>query len=255
MTKSSLAELAFDWVDIPAGEFWMGTDLDKDSVAANDEWKAWVEKNEQPQHQVALPGYRISRYPVTNRQWALFLHHGGYTWTDRDKLWTVGLPPGKLQHPVVWVTWHDALAFCEWAGVCLPSDAQWEKAARGTDRRLYPWGNQPPTPDLANYGRNEGDTTSVTHYPQGQSPYGVYDMAGNTWEWISTLWGTDKDNPEFTYPYRPDDGREDSGNTHMLRMVRGGGWKYSPDLIRIAYRDWNLPTVRGSALGFRVVTI
>nr|VFK17354.1 MAG: Formylglycine-generating enzyme, required for sulfatase activity, contains SUMF1/FGE domain [Candidatus Kentron sp. LPFa] len=252
---SSSTKPGFDWVDIPVGPFRMGTDPNQDAIAADDRWKAWVEKTEQPQHQVYLPAYRISRYPVTNQQWALFLRHGGYTWADRDKLWATGLPSGKLEHPVVWVTWRDALAFCEWAEVQLPSDAQWEKAARGADKRLYPWGNRPPTPDLANYEKNEGDTTAVTHYPKGQSPYGVYDMAGNTWEWISTLWGADKDDPEFVHPYRPDDGREDLANTDMLRTVRGGGWKYSSDLIRVACRDWNPPSVRGSALGFRVVTV
>jgi len=248
-------ELDFDWVDIPAGTFWMGTELAEDKVAADPEWRAWTIKTECPQHAVYLPTYKISRYPITNQQWSVFLNASNYHWADREKLWSTGLPAAKAQHPVVWVTWYDALAFCEWAKVRLPSDAEWEKAARGTDKRLYPWGNQLPTPELANYDNTVRDTTAVMYYPKGQSPYGVYDMAGNTWEWISTLWGTDKDNPEFVHPYRPDDGREDLHNTDMLRMVRAGGWKYSPDLIRVAYRDWNLPTVRGSALSFRVVAV
>jgi formylglycine-generating enzyme required for sulfatase activity len=245
--------LDFDWIEIPAGSFWMGTDLTQDPVAASPDWLDWAMLTECPQHSVTLDGFRITRYPITNAQWKAFLDDSGYVWPDRDRLWSGGLPAGKEWHPVTWVTWHDALAFCRWAGVRLPSDAEWEKAARGDDRRLYPWGNQAPTPALANYADQVGDTTSVDRYPDGRSPYGVYDMAGNTWEWISTLWGRDKDDPEFRHPYRPDDGRESLDDSTRLRMVRGGGWKYPADLIRAAYRDWNMAGVRGSALGFRVV--
>ncbi|AUI69172.1 formylglycine-generating enzyme family protein [Beggiatoa leptomitoformis] len=240
----------FDWVTIPAGVFWMGTDVATDTVAAQ---FAWAQQVEQPQHQVYLPDYRISRYPVTNAQWGVFLAQTDYTWADHDKLWLSGIPEGKEQHPVVWVTWQDAMAFCRWAGVSLPTDAEWEKAARGTDKRLYPWGNQAPDASLANFANQVGDTTAVTHYPAGKSPYGVFDMAGNTWEWISTVWGTDKDNPEFTLPYQVDDGRESLEDSQILRMVRAGGWKYDATLIRCAYRDWNKPQTRGSGLGFRVV--
>ncbi len=232
----------------------MGTDLNQDPIAASHAWRAWAMRHECPQHKVDLPAYRISRYPITNRQWGIFLAASDYAWAERGRLWSKGEPVGKASHPVVWVTLADAQAFCDWAGVALPSDAQWEKAARGSDRRLYPWGNQPPTSALANYANQQGDTSPVDHYPQGQSPYGVYDLAGNTWEWLSTLWGTDKDHPEFGYPYRADDGRENRyASDNMLRMVRGGGWKYSADLIRAAYRDWNAATVRGNGLGFRVV--
>jgi len=251
---STSQNIEFDWVTIPSGPFWMGTNLDCDPVASSPEWRDWVIRTECPQHQVVLPAFQMSRYPVTNLQWQQFLVNSGYLWPDYDKLWINGLPDGKAYHPVVWVTWSDTLAFCRWAGVRLPTDAEWEKSARGNDQRCYPWGNQLPTAALANYDHQVGDTTPVDHYPAGQSPYGVYDLAGNTWEWISTLWGSDQDHPEFSYPYQPDDGRESLGHTTRLRMVRGGGWKYSPDLIRAAYRDWNKATVRGSALGFRVAT-
>lgn len=243
-------KLTFDWVTIPAGAFWMGTDLSRDAVAAA---SGWARKTELPQHEVDLPDYRISRTLVTNAQWEQFLQQSGYQWADREKLWHTGRPPGKATHPVVWVTWFDALAFCEWAGVRLPTEAEWEKAARGADQRLYPWGDQAPTPELANYDRQVGDTTPVEHYPQGRSFYGLFDMAGNVWEWTSTLWGTDKNDPEFTYPYRVDDGREALNRRDILRVVRSAGWKYPPDLIRCAARDWNPPHVRGSGLGFRVV--
>jgi len=241
---------SFDWITIPAGLFWMGTDLRVDNVAADSDWAKQVEV---PQHEVYLPSYQISRFPVTNVQWAQFLADTYYPWADLQKLWEHGLPEGQENHPITWVTWHDAIAFCDWAGVRLPTDAQWEKAARGTDKRLYPWGNQPPTAQLANYGNQVRHTTAVNAYPQGKSYYGVFDMAGNAWEWISTIWGTDTDRPDFAYPYQADDGRENLDDPTTLRIVRGGGWKYTPDLIRCAYHDWNKPDTRGSGLGFRVV--
>ena len=239
----------FDWVPIPEGEFYMGSDLEADAVAAGFDF---ARRFEIPQQALHVPAFRIGRFPVTNAQWAMFLEKSGYVWADRDRLWREGLPAGKADHPVVWVTWHDAHAFCGWAGVRLPSEAEWEKAARGTDKRLYPWGNQTPDASLANFDNHVGDTTPVGHYHRRRDPYGVMDMAGNTWEWLHTAWGSDKDNPEYTLPYRADDGREDAANPDILRIVRAGGWKYSADLIRCAYRDWNKPHVRGSALGFRV---
>ncbi|MCP4104152.1 MAG: formylglycine-generating enzyme family protein [Desulfobacteraceae bacterium] len=240
----------FDWVSIPSGTFLMGTDLSQDKAGAD--WD-WARKTELPQHEVFLPDYRISRFMITNEQWALFLQQSGWQWTDRDRLWQDGLPRGREKHPVVWVTWYDAQAFCDWAGVRLPTEAEWEKAARGTDSRVYPWGNQKPSPELANYENNVGDTNRVDHYPQGKSYFDLSDMAGNALEWTSTVWGEDKDNPEFVYPYHPGDGREDPGRTDVLRVVRSGGWRYSAEMIRSAYRDWNRPGMRGSCLGFRVV--
>ena len=239
----------FDWVHIPKGSFLMGTDISVDKVAKNLDW---AKKVEVPQHKVYLNDFYISRYPVTNAIWDIFLKQTDYKWADKDKLWDSGLPAGKEQHPVTWVTWFDALAFCEWAGVRLPTEAEWEKTARGIDGRLYPWGNEEPTSKLANYNKHEGDTTEVNHYVDGKSPYDVYDLSGNTWEWTSSIWGTDADNPEFLYPYKADDGRENLDDNQILRVVRAGGWKYSADLIRASQRDWNKPNVRGSALGFRV---
>lgn len=242
--------IEFDWVTIPAGPFWMGSDLAQDSVASTSNW---ARRTERPQHEVVLPSYQISRMLITNEQWAGFVQQSGYHWADKEKGWPAGFPEGKEKYPITWITWFDAQAFCDWAGVRLPTEAEWEKAARGLDKRLYPWGNQSPSPALANYGKQVGQTTPVDHYCAGRSYYGLFDMAGNTWEWTSTIWGHDKNNPEFTYPYQTNDGREDRTRLDVLRVVRSAGWKYTPDLIRCAARDWNRPQVRGSGLSFRVV--
>src|SRR5690606_17447059 len=128
-------------------------------------------------------------------------------------------------HPVVNVTWHDALAFCQWAGVRLPTEAEWEKAARGTDGRIWPWGGNEPTDKLCNFNMNVGDTTPVGAYPAGASPYGCLDMAGNVWEWTISLWGKDANKPDYGYPYDPNDGREaPDAPDAVRRTLRGGSW-------------------------------
>ena len=170
--------VTIDFVYVSAGEFRMG--------AAKDEVGAY--ENEKPQHKVYLDGYWIGKYPVTYEQYRVFVQYGGgeepkdhdrYRFTD----------PEKRHHPVSGVNWHQAEKFCKWLSqhsgerVCLPTEAQWEKAARGTDGRSYPWGDIYPNRQLANYNRNVGDTTPVDSYPKGASPYGALDMVGNVWEW------------------------------------------------------------------------
>lgn len=156
---------------VPPGPFLMGSDRAIDSQASD---------NELPQHQVTLPGYWIGRYPVTVAQFKAFVEESGHRPADRDSL------RGPDDHPVVNVTWHDALAYCRWLGaktgllVTLPSEAEWEKAARGTDGGIYPWGNDPPDDSRCNFGGRVGQTTPVGRYsPRGGSPYGCADMAGN----------------------------------------------------------------------------
>ncbi len=139
-------------------------------------------------------------------------------------------PAGKAQHPVVLVSYGDAEASCEWAGKRLPTEAEWEKAARGTDGREYPWGDEEPTQELCNFGENEGGTTAVGKYsPRGDSPYGCVDMAGNVWERTSTCFELI---PEF-------------------RVFRGGGWKSDGDIVRAPNRGNHDPEYRDLHIGFR----
>lgn len=181
--------IEFDWVTIPAGEFLMGSAKQKDRLARD---------SELPQHKLFLPEYRIARVPVTNRQYKQFVEATQHRSPDH---WEKGqIPPNKENHPVVYVTWHDVLAFCEWAKVRLPTEAEWEKAARGTDGRIYPWGNEVPDKNRCNFNNNVGDTTPVGNYPQGASRYGCLDMAGIVWEWTSSRL--------INYPYVANDGRE-----------------------------------------------
>jgi hypothetical protein len=131
-----------------------------------------------------LPTFYIDVYPVTNAEYARFVAATGHT---PPQHWTDGWPPEHLSdHPVVFVTWNDAIAYAEWAGKSLPSGQQWEKAARGTRGTVYPWGDQ-PTPAKCNVRENGvGSTTAVNCYQSGVSPYGVFDLCGNIWEWCST---------------------------------------------------------------------
>ena len=209
MTRESNSLLRFEFepemILIPAGEFLMGSDPQKDRYAEN---------NEQPQHTLYLPDYYMAKTPMTNAQYAAFVQATGH---KQPHHWEGGGPPrGKEDHPVVWVTWHDAVAYCNWLSevtgkpYCLPSEAEWEKGPRGTDGRIYPWGNQWDAKRCNSFGKG---TTPVGAYPEGASPYGFLDMAGNVWEWTRSVYRG--------YPYNPNDGREDL-EAGGFRMLRGG---------------------------------
>ena len=222
-------------VRIPAGLFMMGSDQ-KD--------------NEKPIHAVTLPNYWIGKYPVTNAQYAIFAKA-----VQRKFV----LPKGKEAHPVVRASWRDAQEFCKWLSgesgrnVMLPSEAEFEKAARGpstssSDVRAYPWGNQAPDKTLCNFGNNEKGTTPVGKYStKGDSPYGCADMAGNVWEWTRSKYEP--------YPYRAEDGREEDDDS-ARRVVRGGSWASTIGYARCAVRFRRHP-VNGidDNLGFRVVVV
>ena len=212
---------------VPAGEFLMGSDPRVDRDASGDE---------QPQHRLSLPEFYIGKVPVTNAQYA------GFVQATRRKApegWrNEAFPAGKAEHPVVNVTWRDAVDYCRWLSEAmrrsfrLPSEAEWEKAARGSDGRIYPWGSQAPDEKRCNFGMKIGDTTPVGNYADGSSPCGALDMAGNVWEWMSSAYKP--------YPYDPNDGREDPGSG-AARVVRGGSYVTDVWDVRCASRDYGYP--------------
>jgi formylglycine-generating enzyme required for sulfatase activity len=230
---------------IPAGEFLMGSDPSVDKDARDDE---------QPQHTLYLPDYYLARTPVTNAQYVAFVQATGHC---QPTYWEGGNPPrGKEDHPVLYVSWYDAVAYCNWLAkvtgkpYSLPSEAEWEKGARGSDGRIYPWGNRWDK-KRCNAGKGiKGDITPVGAYPQGASPHGLLDMAGNVWEWTRSLWGV-----SFKYPYDPADGREDlDAPGVVLRVWRGGAFYLNRRYVRCASRSRSIPPDdSGRLVGFRVV--
>jgi formylglycine-generating enzyme required for sulfatase activity len=229
------------WVTIPAGAFWLGSDAAAPVSA--------VLPSELPQHQLDLAEFRIAQTPVTNAAYAEFVGATGHLPPTH---WLTGQPPARLaNHPVTHVDWYDAQAFCQWAGVRLPTEAEWEKAARGDALeenavRIYPWGNAPPDQTLLNYRRSgkRTTTTPVDRYPCGASPYGVLDLAGNVWEWVSSAYAP--------YPYIAADGREDL-QAPQQRVLRGGSFASpSAAYVRCAMRSLSYPTRRREHIGFRV---
>jgi formylglycine-generating enzyme len=226
-------------VRVSAGEFLMGSDPKVDMDAFTDELL---------QHRLTLPEFYIGKYPVTNEQYAAFVKTGRQ---GAPKHWEKGeIPAGKGNHPVVNVSWRAAVAFCQWLSqasgktIRLPSEAEWEKAARGRDGRIYPWGNDPPTKELCNFAGNVGDTTRVGQYPAGASPCSALDMAGNVWEWTGNLYRP--------YPYQSEDGRK-SPDGEGKRVVRGGSWDFIQWYARCAVRYTNLADNYTDDFGFRVV--
>ena len=195
-------------VRVPAGEFLYGDDKQR----------------------VTLPEFWIDKTPVKNAEYARFV---AATKQKPPEHWKGKTPPKEIvEHPVVNVSWQDAVAYAEWAGKRLPTEQEWEKAARGTDGRAYPWGNQEPTRELCNFGNNEKGTTAVGKYsPHGDSPYGCVDLAGNVWEWTAS--------------------------DHELggKVLRGGGWSDLATLVRAASRLGLDPGHRGDFFGFRCVSV
>ncbi len=247
--------LDFDWVEIPDGEFILGSDPIRDPLAY---------PSEQPQQRVTLPIFYIARVPVTVAQFATFVESTGHQTTAevrgfckvrtgsswkkvRGATWRTPHGPAsgvqnKQDHPVTSVSWHDAGAFCQWAGVRLPSELEWEKAARGPDGRIFPWGDDPADARHCNFDLHVGDTTPVTRYPAGASPYGVLDLSGNAWEWTASRWRGD---------YRQTDDQTPAGDAG--RVIRGGSFADGRRAVRCAARIFEPAGSCVDGVGFRVV--
>jgi formylglycine-generating enzyme required for sulfatase activity len=260
-------------VTIPAGEFVMGS-LEGQGFT-----------DEQPQRSVWVRSFLIDRYEVTNAQYARFVAATGHPVPTNPNpavtLWQAGQPiPGSEAHPVVNVSWYDAVAYCAWVGKRLPTEAEWEKAARGTDARRYPWGNDwdHTRANSASYWagrtiefkdalewkafwvdgggariaktkglRGEVLTLPVGSFPNGASPYGVLDMAGNASEWVQDWYDP--------FSYSPTSSTNLEGPAgKLLKVVRGGSWLKPATSLRTTDRDYAVPRAHQSGSGFRCAT-
>jgi formylglycine-generating enzyme required for sulfatase activity len=247
LTKEQWKELD-SMVLIPAGPFLMGTDAKNANAASH------------PQHKVNLNGYYIDKYLVTNAQYARFIAATGHRppsdWKDGK------IQQGALLNPVTLVNWYDASAYAKWAGKRLPSEAEWEKAARGTDGRRWPWGNEMDPVRLNTY-YNVGSATNVTTYTNGVSPYGVYDMAGNVDEWVEDDFlpykGTDASADVFQGKVAkvldPKDRAMKLSDmvpvNRLYKVLRGGSWKGDPFSTATYHRDYSWPNYASDFFGFR----
>ena len=200
--------------------------------------------DEQPIQPISLNDFWIDQTEVTNKQYAACVSVGVCDPHDNISITRLGYfdTPEFADYPVIKVSWYDARSYCEWAGRRLPTEAEWEKAARGIDQRTYPWGSNAPKKDLLNSNNYLGDTTEVKKYPSGVSYYQVYDMAGNVWEWVSSLYQP--------YPYDSLDGREDLTSI-FTRVMRGGSWSSDDNSVRSASRKNVEPKIAGFEIGFR----
>lgn len=216
-------------VYVPAGPFQLGSDVDADSNA---------QQNEQPQVTLNLPGFWIDQHEVTNRQYFMCVMDLFCTRPQSNDSATVPnyfLESDYINHPVLNVRWQQAYAYCDWAGRVLPNEAQWEKAARGPDGQLYPWGNITPNDGLANYGALNTDVVAVGQFPAGASPYGVVDMSGNVAEWVSNYFVTGYFGIEDFLSSSPDPATLFGGGLHT---IRNGAWNANPLTLRVATRQF-----------------
>jgi formylglycine-generating enzyme required for sulfatase activity len=227
-TQAPSAGIDTPMIDIPAGSFQMGSD------AGNADSK--------PPHKVDVAAFKMDEFEVTNADFKTFVDATGYK-TDAEKAgekgW-VAFADGKDNHPVVKVSWNDANAFCQWAGKRLPTEAEWEYAARGTQDFTYPYGNDYDS--KKQNGKDSGlrGTVAVGSFPAGASPFKILDMAGNVAEWTAS-------HPEH-YPGNTTNSKLYGDNLYILR---GGGWFSAPDQLTTFYRNSAVPTTANDDLGFR----
>ncbi len=239
-------------IEIPGGEFYMGSDA------------AEALDNERSRHLCYLEAYSIDRYPVTCGQYRNFMESNGYQnsdwWSadgwkwlqsakvDRPLYWSEN--PAFNNHPVCGVSWYEAEAYCNFIGKRLPSEAEWEKAASwdATNQtyRIYPWGEEQPNGSLCNHGNNIANTSPVDAFPKGASAVGCWDMLGNVWEWTASTFDA---YPGFeSYPYR---GYSQVYFDGEHRVLKGGSWATFPQALRSSFRNWYYPGVRQIIAGFR----
>ena len=215
---------------IPAGEFTMGSDKGDD--------------DEQPIHKVFLDSFYLDKFEVTNGRFAKFVEaiQSEPPWGFADK----ETPVLRPDQPVRWVNWMDAIGYCLWVGKRLPTEAEWEKAARGPDGRAYPWGNDPPTPAHAVFGLKEasGTVSAIGNRDKGKSPYGVHDLAGNLYEWTTDWYDEEfySKNPAIN-PRGPSEG--------TAKVQRGGSYINGAYRLRSSFRTKGDPTEHDPNVGFR----
>jgi formylglycine-generating enzyme required for sulfatase activity len=217
-------------VFVPEGDFTMGSTID-DTQADEDE---------KPPHQVFLTSFWIDRTEVTN---AMYLHCISKKVCTPPAQSTFYTKPGYANHPVIGISWVQAQEYCEWVERRLPTEAEWEKAARGIDGRIYPWGDIAPTVELANFNHHFNETVPVGMYEQGASPYGALDMAGNAWEWVADGYQSD-------FYSRSLEKNPISSSPVNRRVLRGGNWDSNEEGIRVTNRFWAFPG-RNDTDGFR----
>jgi serine/threonine-protein kinase len=216
---------------VPAGNFEMGSNDGPDQ--------------ERPAHSVYLDTFYIDKTEVTNGMYAKCVADGACSQPLSSQSPLRSSYYGNTafaNFPVINVQWNQAFAYCQWAGRRLPTEAEWEKAARGTDGRQYPWGNQAPDADHLNFDQNIKDSTETGKYPSGASPYGALDMAGNVWEWVNDVYS----------PYSGETQRNPTGaTTGDTRVMRGGAWQTTALLVRSTTRGGASMYYRVDSLGFR----
>ncbi len=248
LTPEQWAELE-TMIEIPGGTFLMGTNYRR------------ADPQDQPQRLIEVAPFKIDKYEVTNAQYARFVAATGH----RPPLhWENGrIPDGLELHPVTMVSWFDALKYAQWAGKRLPSEAEWERAARGTDGRRWPWGNS-MDPNRLNTYYQVGSTTVVGSYPGGASPEGVLDMAGNVSEWVADdfLPYPGSSAPQHMFqakvPVLPESAAERSlkvvdfiNTKERYKVIRGGSWKSDPFSTSAYHRNFSWPNFASNFFGFR----
>lgn len=237
---------------VPEGSFLMGTPRRADGPYS---LETQYDDTEQPQRRIWLKSFEIDRDEVSLGEYLSWFQQQQRPLPDEvrkliDHMTTIHAVPAETlaRWPALYVTWQEASDFCRAQGKRLPAEAEWEKAARGNDGNLFPWGRKPPTPELAKFGQYHVHeipiVAPVENGEQGQSPYGLYHMAGNAAEWVEDWFGIDY------YATMPD--RNPHGpSTGRYKVVRGGSWKSAPELLRTATRSGALPRKRAATIGFR----